>query len=344
MSRLAGWRGTCRDPGALCLGGAFLCLFVAALAPHLVMRRSAYDLLAAVDITGSMNARDYTIDGKPASRLEKVERVLRDLLARLPCGSRMGLAVFTERRTFLLFEPVDVCRAFAALDGALRALDWRMAWEGDSRVAAGVYSAVDLAAGLGAGLVFLTDGQEAPPLPHSGLPPFEGKAKDVRGVIVGVGGTTPVPIPKFDANGREIGFWAMTDVPQENRFGPPPRDAELREGYHPRNAPFGAGAAAGNEHLTSLREDHLRALAATTGLAYAPLQEAQGLAEALMREATPRPVVAPLDPAPVPAALALILLVVLFGLLPLLHGRPDLLTHKPRMFSRCRDRPSSPLC
>lgn len=331
MSDRSLWRAVSRDPRPLCLGGAFACLLVATFVPHLAIRRSAYELLAAIDITSSMNARDYLLEGRPASRLEKVKHMLRDLLQRLPCGSRMGLAVFTERRTFLLFEPVEICRAFAPLDGTLEALDWRMAWEGDSRIAAGLYSAIDIAKGLGADLVFLTDGQEAPPLPHGGLPPFDGKPRDVRGVIVGVGGAALVPIPKFDANGREIGFYAMTDVPQENRSGPPPLGAEAREGYHPRNAPFGSAAAIGNEHLTSVREDHLRALAATTGLAYAPLGDAADLAGILVREAIPRPVVAPVDPAPVPAALGLLLLAVIYGALPLLNRCSELLAHKPRM-------------
>lgn len=326
------WRHVSSDPRSLCLGGAFACLLAAIFAPHLVIERSAYELLAAVDVTGSMNARDYTFDGRPATRLEKVERVLRDLLVRLPCGSRMGLAVFTERQTFLLFEPVDVCRDFAPLDGALMELDWRMAWEGDSHITSGLYSAVEIAKGLGADLVFLTDGHEAPPLPHSGPPPYEGTAGDVRGLVVGVGGTRLVPIPKFDARGHEIGFYEMSDVPQENRLGPTPQGAEEREGWHPRNAPFGAEAAVGNEHLTSVREDHLRAIAGTAGLAYAPLAEAYDLAEAIQREARPHPVAAPADFAPVPASLALLLLVALFGALPLREQRGAYFTRKPRIF------------
>jgi mxaL protein len=322
-----------RDLRAYCIAGAFVCLLTAVFAPHLMVEREAYDLIAAVDITGSMNARDYTTEGHPASRLEKVKGVLRDLLVHLPCGSRMGLAVFTERRTFLLFEPVDICREFAPLDGAIAALDWRMAWEGDSHITAGLYSALDVAKNFSADLVFLTDGHEAPPLPYTGPPLFEGEAGDVRGVVVGVGGTTPVPIPKFDAIGHEIGFYIMADVPQENRSGPPPQGAEEREGWHPRNAPFGAEVATGNEHLTSVREDHLRAVARTVGLAYAPLMEAADLADTFMREAEPRPVVAPLDTAPAPASLALLLLLVLFGVLPLLEHRATPLAHKPRSFS-----------
>lgn len=321
------------DPRGLCLGGAVACLLAAALTPHIMIERHAYDVLVTVDISGSMNARDYMIEGRPISRLEKVKRVLRDFLAHLPCGSHVGLAVFTERRTFLLFEPVDVCGAFAPLDGAIRALDWRMGWEGDSYITAGLHSAIGIAESLGADLLFLTDGHEAPPLPHSGPPPFEGRLGVVRGSVVGVGGAKLVPIPKFDASGREIGFYAMADVPQENRSGPPPENAEAREGWHPRNAPFGAEAAVGDEHLTSVREDHLRAIAGAAGLAYAPLPESSDLAEIFMREAEPRRVVAPLDPAPVPAVLALLLFLVLFGALPLLENRFPHSAHKPRIFS-----------
>ncbi len=50
-----------------------------------------------------------------------------------------------------------------------------MGWEGDSRVAAGLFRAIGLAADLGSDLVFVTDGHEAPPLPARGGPAFEGK-------------------------------------------------------------------------------------------------------------------------------------------------------------------------
>lgn len=330
MSELRQWLLS-RDLRAFCLGGAFVCLLAAILVPDLAIARRAYVVLVAIDVTGSMNARDYSLDGRPASRLDKVKRVLRDLLGSLPCGSRMGLAVFTERRTFLLFEPVDICTAYAPLDGALAALDWRMAWEGDSRITAGLTSAVDLAKSIEADILFVTDGHEAPPLPSSGPPRFGGEAGAVRGLVVGVGGTALVPIPKFDADGHEIGFHAMTDVPQESRFGLPPRGAEEREGYHPRNAPFGSEAAVGDEHLTSVRESHLRAIAGAAGLAYAPLTETSVLGETFMRAARPRFVVAPTDIAWAPALIGLLLLLVLFGALPLLDTRSTPFFHKPRI-------------
>lgn len=307
-----------RDPRFAALAGALALAVLAAVVPPLALTRSGVAMLAVVDITGSMTVRDETgPDGKPASRLDAAKAALRAALPGLPCGSKVALGLFTERRTFLLFEPVEVCADFAPLDGAIAALDWRMAWEADSRIAAGLHRAIAMAAELGTDLVFLTDGQEAPPLPAGGGPPFEGRPGAVRGLVVGVGGYALAPIPKFNDRGREIGFYGPTDVQQENRFGPPPPDAESRAGYNPRNAPFGAEAATGEEHLSSVREPYLRRLAGETGLAYAHLDGPAALAGALTAAATPRPLPGRLDPKPFLGAGALALLLAAFAVSPL---------------------------
>ncbi|GAB6843610.1 mxaL protein [Methylorubrum rhodinum] len=307
-----------RDRRFQALAAAFVLALGAVFAGPLPLTRSGVAVLAAVDITGSMNVRDYTLDGKPASRLDVAKAALRRMVAELPCGSRLALALFTERRPFLLFAPIEVCADFAPLDGALAGLDWRMAWEGDSRITAGLHRAVQMASELDTDLLFLTDGQETPPLPSTGLPPFDGKPGAVRGLIVGAGSHALSPIPKYNDRGREAGFYGETDVQQENRFGPPPEDAESREGYNPRNAPFGASAAKGTEHLSSVREPHLKALAAQTGLAYAHLDGPDGLAGMLIAAATPRPLPGRIDPRPFLGGLALALALAAFlaGLLP----------------------------
>jgi mxaL protein len=191
-----------------------------------------------------------------------------------------------------------------------------MAWEGDSHVANGVYNGIAVAQGLGADLLFFTDGHEAPPLPWTGMPPFEGEPGKVRGLLVGVGGKTLVPIPKYDDDGREIGVIGPNDVLQENRWGAPPPDAPSRPGYHPKWAPWGNMPANGTEHLTSVKEDHLRAIAGQTGLSYLTLDGAAALLSAFEAAAEPREVVVAADVRPYPAALALALLVILYGLLP----------------------------
>jgi mxaL protein len=309
-----------RDIRFALLTSALLGLALALLRPSWTQPRAAYDLVLVADITGSMNARDYTLDGRPASRLDIVKQRLRELIAKLPCRSRVGLGVFTERRSFLLFQPVELCSSFSAIDGAIASLDWRMAWEGDSHVTSGLYRAIEIARDVGADLVFLTDGHEAPPLPAAGPHAFDGKAGEVRGLVVGVGGSAPAPIPKLDETGREIGFWSMTDVPQENRAGLPPADASSRPGWHPRHAPWGAEAATGSEHLTSVREEHLQQLAERTGLGYVRLAEGLDLERAVATHARERSIQASIDLRPLPAGLALVALIAIYGLVPIVQS------------------------
>ncbi|MBB4200163.1 hypothetical protein CCR94_03180 [Rhodoblastus sphagnicola] len=311
-------RANWRDPrlGLLILA---LALTLAALSGvQTVIRRAVYDVVIIVDITGSMNTRDATLAGRPASRLDFVKAVLRESLASLPCASRVALGVFSERRPFLLFEPVEICGNGAPVAGTLDALDWRMAWEGDSHVAAGLYRSIEMARDATADLMFFTDGQEAPPLPLSGPPAFDGRIGDVHGLIVGVGGYELSPIPKYDDSGREIGFQGVNDVPHENRSGGPPPDAEQREGYDPRNAPFGSRAMVGSEHLSSVREPYLKSLAETTGLRYVHLETADALSRAYRAAAHPRALDAALDLRPACAAIAALMLLALYILPPLL--------------------------
>jgi mxaL protein len=138
----------------------------------------------------------------------------------------------------------------------------------------------------------------------------------VKGLIVGVGGTALTPIPKFDLQGNEIGTYGEEEVLQENRTGVPPPDAESRPGYHPKWAPFGA-MPRGNEHMSSVKEEYLRTLAAQTGLGYANLDGAERLLRDFEAAADPRSVQVAADVRPYPAGLALLLLVILFGALPL---------------------------
>lgn len=294
------------------LAVALAAVVVAAWGPRMRAERPVYDLVAFVDITISMNARDYEKDGKPQGRLDAVKERLIAAAGRLPCGSKVGLGVFTERRSFLLFEPFDVCRNFTAFSGAVQSLTWRMAWDGDSRIAQGVFGALDIVRPMKADLLFLTDGQEAPPRRIDQDLVYEGEVGEVGGLLVGVGGDRLVPIPKYDDFGREDGFFSMADVPQESRIGPPPEGAENRPGYNARNAPFGE-MPGGEEHLTSVREPYLRDLGRLTGLGYARLDDPQALAAAIEANARPRPTETDIDLAPIPAVAALLALVAIYG-------------------------------
>jgi mxaL protein len=270
-----------KDYRAWCLALALMLLLLMALFPTRMETQSVYNLMAVVDITRSMNAEDYQRDGKPISRLEFVKRSLRELAASLPCQSKLGIGVFTERRSSILFEPIEVCAGYSELDKAIAALDWRMAWAADSRIASGLLNTLQLLSAKDTNVLFMTDGQEAPPLNSRYKTDFSGLKGKVKGLIVGAGDLQAVAIPKFDQKGQRIGVYGPDDVPHRSSFGESDLNPEKIEGYDARNAPFGKQAAIGNEHQSALQENYLQQLAAESGLAYHRLQGSDLLYEAV---------------------------------------------------------------
>lgn len=286
MSPAAAWLAA-RPGGLWWLAIAAASVSVALARPSMMREVALRDLLFVVDVTGSMNVRDYDVAGSPASRLDVAKSEIARLLRGLPCGSRVGLAMFTERRSFPLFAPAEVCANSAPMVETIGALDWRMGWDGDSHVAAGVQSAIRLASSMQADLVFLTDGHEAPPLPYAGRRPMNTDAA-LGGVLVGIGGAKPSPIPKYDEYGREIGFYSVEDMVHGSRVGMAPPTASSARGFHPRNNPYGEDDLRGTEHLSAVRTEYLRQMAAEAGLAYAPLDRGPALAEAISRASRAR--------------------------------------------------------
>ncbi len=60
------------------------------------IQASGIDILLAVDVSGSMEALDFTLGGKPASRLDVVKSVVSKFIADRP-NDRMGLIAFAGR-------------------------------------------------------------------------------------------------------------------------------------------------------------------------------------------------------------------------------------------------------
>jgi len=77
--------------------------------------------------------------------------------------------------------------------------------------------------------------------------------------------------------------------------------------------PADPGAAAGTEHLSSLKQTHLQELAALTGLGYARLQATTDVAEILQDARATRNLPAPVDLRAPLIALALALIVFAIG-------------------------------
>jgi len=231
--------------------------------PTLSLNRPVYRYLFIIDISQSMNARDYHQDGLPADRLGFAKASIRQALHGLPCGSEVGLGLFTTRNSQVLFEPLEICGHFPLIADVLEHIDWRMAWAADSHIARGVYTGLREAAARGPDtrLVFFSDGQQFPP--EAEPPPFDGKPGEPGGLIVGVGGAQPVPIPRLDKDNNPQGFWEYVD---------------LRDWLPPQAMPQDPASL----YLSRLDEAALRNLAAITGLNYHRLETPQGLEFALL--------------------------------------------------------------
>jgi mxaL protein len=300
------------DAAGILLVLAFLSALLACLPLQQLRPRPVYTYIAIVDITRSMNVEDYRRGDRAVSRLEFVRQALQRAVADLPCGSRFGLGVFTERHAALLFEPIETCHGFPAIAEALQHLDWRMAWAADSRIAVGLLDAMNLLQRYDAQLLFITDGQEAPPINPRYRTTFDEVQGRMHGLVIGTGGLTPAPIPKFDPSGRRLGFVEPDEVPHRSTFGLSEMAPDEIEGYHARNAPFGNREVTATEHLSALREDYLRQLAVDSGLSYLRLESGDQLTHALTRRERARTAPSPVDLRPWPAALALLCLAVVY--------------------------------
>lgn len=238
-------------------------LGVAILELPLTLPQDVYRIQVSFDITQSMNVEDAGRDGE-ASRLDLAKAAAKTLLLGLPCGSRVGWSVFTGHRVTMLVTPLEICAHHDGLLASLAGIDGRMRWVESSNVGRGLFQSLRTAqqAGDGIAVVFISDGHEAPPLRRgsSGMPTTH--SLDARGLVAGVGGDNPAPIPKIDAAGRIIGYWQAAEVIQQ---------AEVP-------------TAQGGEHLSHLHEAHLQWLARQAKLSYARLDSTRALVDAV-REA-----------------------------------------------------------
>ncbi len=289
--------------GARTLWIALVLLLVGLFAPRVKLPHDTFDYVVFFDITQSMDVQDYEIDGLPASRLDYARYSARRALRELPCGSRVGWGAFAEYRSLLLLAPIEVCSNYNDLLASLNNLDGRMRWANASEVGRGVYWSVRTAKEEASkpDVIFISDGHEAPPL-TPGEPvsmPDDVQPGQVRGWVIGAGGDTPQRIPRTDAEGHRLGYWRANEVIQ-------------------LMSPDGR-TIAGAEHLSALREPHLKALAERVGFSYARLDGADSIARAMRDARYVRRAPAPFDLYWIPVGLAVLLLALRF--LPVLRAR-----------------------
>ena len=166
------------------------------LEPYTEVRTEGYDLMLAVDTSRSMEALDFTVDGRQVTRMAVIKGVLgRFIKAR--DGDRIGIVVFGSQAFVLSPMTLDIQAVHSQLDGIVS----RMAGDG---------TAIGDAIGLGVKklrerpegsrvLILVTDGDNT----EGSLPPQLAARlaahEDIRIYTIGVGSKGLVP---FIEDGR----------------------------------------------------------------------------------------------------------------------------------------------
>jgi Ca-activated chloride channel family protein len=206
---------TSRWPAVLAMIGLVL-LIVALARPQIVedkreVKQQGYDLMLAIDLSGSMLSEDYERDGERINRLQAIKPVIQAFINQRT-SDRIGLVVFAGRAYTLApltFDHNWLARQVERLkinmvgfedgtaigDGlgiALTRLEQAKREEGSKR--------------KGAFIVLLTDGANnrgvLTPEQATGI----ARSRGVPVYTVGAGRDGLVPMPVFDDNGNKIGY------------------------------------------------------------------------------------------------------------------------------------------
>lgn len=155
--------------------------------------------------------------------------------------------------------PVEVCSNYHDLMQMLSQFHPTMAWVRSSEVSKALYTAIRQAKEITPQptVVFLTDGHEAPPVHETLFPKFTGTPGEVAGVIVGIGGSDLLPIPKTNDKGEIEGTWGINEVMHRDVYASSRGDAAELSEHRPRT-----------EHLSSQKKSHLETVSKRIGFGF----------------------------------------------------------------------------
>jgi Ca-activated chloride channel family protein len=173
---------------------------------------SGIDILLAVDVSGSMEAMDFTLGGRPANRLEVVKQVVDEFIEQRP-NDRIGLLAFAGRP--YLVSPLTLDHSW--LRKRLESLEIGMIEDG---------TAIGSAIGSGTNrlrdrksksriLILLTDGMNnagrIPPL----IAAEAAETLNIKVYTIGAGTRGEAPMPVTDNIGRRRLIRAKVDIDEE---------------------------------------------------------------------------------------------------------------------------------
>jgi mxaL protein len=240
-------------------------LALALLKPEIQLKRDVKNYLLLADVSQSMNAEDVQLDGKTSSRMEYMKHLMKGLVDTSSCGTYFSVGVFAAENASLLLMPLEVCGNYDVITDTIDQLEWRMSWRGNSRLSFGVKSAEILFDYLNAPaqMLFFTDGDEAPKVNAINKLDLSGVQIGKNLQFVGIGGHEPVPIPRYNARNKLVGFWS-TDSKENS-----PGAVGVTYSDTSKDDPDPMVAYAEyDRYLSQLEAEYLKELAKETGAGY----------------------------------------------------------------------------
>ncbi len=287
----------------LLLALALLSLIAALFHPTIPLKHNIYTYFLVADISQSMNTQDMTIKGKKASRMQHMQKLMRETVSSLPCGTKVSIGLFAGVSVAALYHPIEVCDNFAALQDTIDHLDWRTIWSGNSRIREGLY-AINRSIRTfpeSAQVVFFTDGEEMPKLHLFNKRRIDGFQGADGWLLVGVGTQTGAGIPKLSDDNQVIGYWS------NESFAVQPGIAQISaSNLGARDDKIASGA--NDRYVSKLDEAYLKKIAKTIAATYIEGKNFQTLTAAMKKQKPARRDIAPYDLHKVLAALGGLLL------------------------------------
>ncbi len=184
-------------------------LLLALVKPQIQLRQEVHNFLLLADVSQSMNAEDVKLNNQNISRMAYTRHLMKKVVETSSCGTYISVGVFAAENVALLFMPLEVCANYDVITDSIDHLEWRMAWRGNSRLSFGVKAAATVFDSLNAPaqMLFFTDGDEAPKVNAINKLDVSGVQIGKNVVFVGIGGHQPVPIPRYNASNKWVGFW-----------------------------------------------------------------------------------------------------------------------------------------
>jgi Ca-activated chloride channel family protein len=170
------------------------------------------DIMLAVDVSGSMLAEDFQVDGQRVNRLDAVKSVVRKFLEHRP-GDRVGLVLFGARPYTQSPLTLDHGWLMKNLERAQVGMI-----EDGTAVGSGLATAVNRLEASDAKskiVILLTDGQnnagKVPPLVAADT----AKTLGYRVYTIGAGTRGNAPFPQVDAFGRRVYVSMPVDIDED---------------------------------------------------------------------------------------------------------------------------------